>query len=87
MTFEELKEEAKRQGYNLVKKPTYIPLAKCTCGAKLSVKAKWTVYGHAYKCIKCGLESIPAKTQKNAREYWNWEVKKKLKEKENGEKL
>ena len=79
MTFEELKEEAKRQGYNLVKNPTYIPLAKCSCGAKLSVKAKWTVYGHAYKCIKCGLESNPAKTYKQARENWNKAVEEKCK--------
>ena len=43
MTFEELKAEATKQGYNLVKKPTYIPMAKCPCGAKLSIKAKWTV--------------------------------------------
>ena len=35
MTFEELKTEAERQGYKLVKKP--IPLPKihpCTCGRK-----------------------------------------------------
>ena len=71
MTFEELKAEATKQGYNLVKKPTYIPMAKCPCGAKLSIKAKWTVYGNAYYCIKCGLESNPSKTQKGARENWN----------------
>lgn len=71
MTFEELKAEATKQGYNLVKKPTYIPMAKCPCGAKLSVKAKWTIYGNAYYCTKCGLESNPSKTQKGARENWN----------------
>ena len=80
MTFEELKAEAKRQGYNLVKKPTYIPLKPCVCGAKLSVKAKWTIYGNAYKCIKCGLESTPSKTQKGAREYWNFKVEKARKD-------
>ena len=76
MTFEELKAEANRQGYSLVKKPTYVPLAKCPCGAKLSVKAYDTIYGHAYKCIKCGLESYPSKTHKGARENWNKEFKR-----------
>ena len=80
MTVEELKAEAKKLGYKIVKNPTYIPLAKCSCGAKFSVKAKWTVYGHAYKCKKCGLESYPAKTYKQARENWNKAVQK------NGEK-
>jgi hypothetical protein len=79
MTFEELKAEASRQGYSLVKKPTYVSLAKCSCGAKLSVKAYDTIYGHAYRCIKCGLESVPSKTRKNARLYWNMEVEKSLK--------
>lgn len=76
MTFEELKAEAKRQGYNLVKKQTYVPLRKCSCGAKYSVKARWTIYGNAYYCIKCGLESYPSKTQRGARENWNKEVEK-----------
>lgn len=76
MTVEELKAEAKRQGFNLVKKPTYISLKPCVCGAKLSVKAKWTIYGNAYKCIKCGLESNPTKTQKGARRSWNETVEK-----------
>ena len=81
---EEVREKVKADFIELCKpNKNYVPLAKCSCGAKLSVKAKWTVYGHAYKCIKCGLESTPAKTQKNAREYWNWKVEKKLKEKEN----
>ena len=71
MTFEQLKEEANKQGYNLVKKQKYVPLSKCPCGAKLSVKAYDTIYGHAYKCIECGFESYPQKTHKGAREYWN----------------
>lgn len=79
MTFEELKAEASRQGYSLVKKPTYVPLTKCSCGAKRSVKAYDTIYGHAYKCIKCGLESYPSKQHKTARVYWNMEVEKSLK--------
>lgn len=57
-----------------------VPLAKCSCGAKRSVKAYDTIYGHAYKCIKCGLESYPSKQHKTARVYWNIEVEKKLKE-------
>ena len=77
---EELKALSKEEFIELCKPTkTYVPLEKCPCGAKLSVKAKWTIYGHAYKCEKCGLESVPSKTQKNARLYWNYEVKKQLK--------
>lgn len=71
MTYEELKLEAEKQGYKLVKKQKYIPLGKCPCGAKLSIRAYDTIYGHAYKCKDCGLESYPSKTHKGARENWN----------------
>jgi hypothetical protein len=76
MTFEELKAEAEKHGYSLVKKQKYVPLAKCPCGAKLKVRAYDTIYGHAYKCLNCGLESYPSKTHKGARELWNKEVEK-----------
>ena len=71
MTFEELKQEAKKQGFNLVKQPVYIPLAKCSCGASRSVRCLYSIYGDRYKCIKCGLEGNPGKTNRQARENWN----------------
>lgn len=80
MTFEELKAEANRQGYSLVKKPTYVPLAKCSCGAKRSVRFVYIMGGkYVYKCIKCGLEGVASRNKKLAREYWNYTVEKNLK--------
>jgi hypothetical protein len=34
---------------------------------------------YAYKCIKCGLEGVASKNKKFARECWNFEVEKSLK--------
>ena len=78
MTFEELKAEAKRQGYNLIKQPTYIPLKPCVCGAKRSLKMCYTNHGQGYRCYKCGRIAEAAKNNKEARINWN-----KLMEKEN----
>ena len=76
MTLKELKEEAKKQGYVLVKEPTYEPLAKCSCGEKRSVKFFWGSNGHYYKCVKCGLKGEPSKKKMVARENWNKAVEK-----------
>lgn len=76
----EVREKVKPDFIELCKqKKTYVPLSKCSCGAKLSVKLKRVVYGRAYKCIECGLESNPAKTYKQARENWNKAVEKNAK--------
>lgn len=78
MTFEELKEEAKRQGYNLVKKPTYIPLAKCSnCKSKSYLRMFSDGFWHYWKCVKCGLMAKGANTNKQARENWNKAVEEK----------
>lgn len=62
MTFEELKEEAKRQGYNLIKIKKPEKLLPCTCGSKR--RQHW--YGVDIKsgrpfeklvCEKCGKEA------------------------------
>lgn len=71
MTFEELKAEAKRQGYNLIKQPTYIPLKPCVCGAKRSVKMFYSTTGQGYMCLKCRRESERCKTKNEARLSWN----------------
>lgn len=52
-------------------KKTYIPLKKCSCGAKRSVRMLYSVYGDRYKCIKCGLEGDPTNNLKQARLNWN----------------
>ena len=75
MTFEELREEAHRQGYHLIK---YNPLPKiqpCTCGRK-----KYFKRGHSWNteldvlvsiyCPDCGRE-VWGGDEREAREMWN----------------
>lgn len=37
MTYEELKNEANKMGYSLVKKKEYVPHKKCKCGSRGSL--------------------------------------------------
>lgn len=80
MTLEELKSEAAKLGYKLVKKQPYIKLLPCTCGEKKP--SLWYYYNgektgtEHYKCDNCGLEALPAKTNRKARENWNQLVSK-----------
>lgn len=79
MNLEELKAEAAKLGYNLVKKQTYITLSPCTCGKKKP--CEWFCTGENrgtsfYKCDNCGLSAPSAKTNREARENWNKLVSK-----------
>ena len=80
MNLEELKAEAAKLGYNLVKKQPYIKLSHCTCGEKKP--AQWFIKQGEnrgmsfYKCDDCGLSALPAKTDRQARENWNQLVSK-----------
>ena len=70
MTFEELKAEAKRQGYNLIKKKESIKLLPCTCGNKRP--EIWFNYdGGYYRCQKCGNTGIVASSKNAAKRNWN----------------
>ena len=78
MTLEELQAEAKRQGYNLIKKQPYISLNKCPeCGKK---PRQWFKYdsGLHLTAFQCECGHIPewSKTDRNARIKWNQLVKK-----------
>lgn len=82
MTFEELKTEAERQGYKLVKKP--IPLPKihpCTCGRKKMETwyqaGSYKDLGTFLRCPRCGKKGGIGKTYRETREKWNalFEVK------------
>ena len=70
MTFEELKEEAKRQGYSLIKIQKYIALKKCP---KCNKKPQYGYYpslnmnGYGCECY----EAKPCKTDREARIAWN----------------
>ena len=74
MTFEELREEAHRQGYHLIK---YNPLPKiqqCTCGRKKYFKrlyhTAWGCESVSIYCPDCGRE-VEGGSEREAREIWN----------------
>ena len=69
MTFEELKAEADRQGYMLIKKLDILEPAY-HCGVKPHI---WysSFSGWYYECPVCGMASDPVPLSKNAIENWN----------------
>lgn len=79
LTFEELKEEAKRQGYNLIRIKKPEKLLPCTCGCNR--REHWHCCsienGEFIKliCCKCGKEAI-GKTMFDAIHNWNEMIKK-----------
>lgn len=77
MTFEELKTEAEKQGYKLMKKPEPMPkIRPCPCGRKrLSHYYMWdrrtsTEYIQI-GCPKCGRLGDWCENEREARELWN----------------
>lgn len=74
MNITELKAEAKKHGYYLVKSPSYTRMLPCTCGSKRrrcyveSSKGK-VLYG--FTCIKCGNEGPKRRSIDEARQAWN----------------
>ena len=71
MTLDELKAEAKRQGYKLIKDNPVPKMLPCVCGANR--RAEWTnIRGkYCYECMKCGRTSSWGDTRREARENWN----------------
>ena len=73
MTFEELKEEAARQGYRLVKFKKYIRIEPCTCGSRKRLHfTKWDgkKLWISLKCISCGKEAL-GENEEDAKLNWN----------------
>ena len=71
MTIEELKAEAKRQGYSLVKKQPYIALKKCPkCGNKPVLWVRTIDDKQKYDC-DCVWIVEWQKTDRQARVAWN----------------
>ena len=70
MTFEELKAEAEKQGYNLIKKRPYVSLLKCPyCGKK---PAYWNSAVSNKVKYKCECKSTDwIKGDRAARIEWN----------------
>lgn len=74
MTFEELKAEAEKQGYNLIKKQPYIKLLPCTCGYK-KIETFRYYYGNWFcECPKCGNRSDVCSSERKAKINWNKKV-------------
>lgn len=76
MTIEELKKEADKLGYSLLKKTKYEPLIPCKeCGGKRRRMWSRFVDGHtiySMQCIKCGFTvDGSARTEAEAKKLWN----------------
>lgn len=75
MTFEELRIEAKKQGYNLTPIRKYERLKPCKCGRKYATL--WILGGYNpdgdrfYKCPYCGLKGPIGRNGEDAKRKWN----------------
>ncbi|MBQ2099491.1 MAG: hypothetical protein II477_00305, partial [Lachnospiraceae bacterium] len=70
MTLDELKAEAKRQGYKLIKDNPMPKLIPCICGSKRRIMWHYAD-GWYFECDKCGRTAYPGRTERKARENWN----------------
>lgn len=70
MTLEELREEAKKQGYKLTKKIKYEKLQKC-CGKFPQQELTINPNGKYYYCKHCGRKGKIANSWYQARINWN----------------
>lgn len=80
MTLEELKAEAKKHGYHLMKDREKVNLLDCTCGCNR--RRHYTVVKdnevfEGLRCIKCG-KWVLGKTELDARKEWNKLIKEEL---------
>ena len=70
MTLDELKAEAKKQGFSLQKSSAKVRFTPCVCGCNR--RTEWTgPEGWFYECRMCELVSPPGKTKQEARRKWN----------------
>ena len=77
MTLEELKAEAAKHGYRLVKHSGYIKLHPCTCGH--TKRHTWCVKdGYMLECYKCGKQGYVGATRTDARRQWNKRIEEDL---------
>ena len=73
LTFEQLKAEADRHGYNLVKKRQYVKFLPCTCGCNKRhtlYSMERIIWNVGYKCVRCGKEAF-GKNAEDAKLNWN----------------
>lgn len=78
MTVEELKDEAKKLGYNIIKIPEPLePLLPCVCGRK-KPQCWYGLNFYVYRCPDCGRAGKSGKNRE-ARHSWNEMVKTEMK--------
>lgn len=74
MNLEELKAEAEKLGYTLVKKQEYIRFEPCVCGHNR--RGRWVCGGGVqYICENCGFEGGVGSSDRKARIAWNEAVR------------
>lgn len=79
MTLEELKIEAKRQGYKLIKDNPLPKIGRCECGRR--PRQWWTSEQRSfYKCDHCGKQSDAKVKRRDIIEAWNTIANKNGKE-------
>lgn len=73
MTYEELKNEANKMGYRLVKKKEYVPHKRCKCGSRGSLwygcingKADYSIL-----CENCYIRTNSYRSERDAWREWN----------------
>lgn len=72
MTLDELRREANKLGYRVLKKTEPLPtLVPCTCGCNRRASLWRAGRGAFYRCKGCGFESKPAITERGKRQNWN----------------
>lgn len=71
MTLDELKAEAKRQGYKLIKDNHMPKFSLCICGSKHQAELSNSRGQYCYECWKCGRSSAWGDTRYEAIENWN----------------
>ena len=74
VTFDELKAEAKAQGYKLMPIAPYVKLEPCKCGRKRSQQLWHSQTGKFFKCGYCGFTAAEGKNERDARKLWNCAV-------------
>lgn len=78
MRLDELKAEAEKLGYTLIKKSESIKMLPCTCGCKR--RTEWFSKGQIFvSCKRCGKKSPLSNTERGAKRAWNEMIEKEVK--------
>ena len=77
MTVEELKKEAAKLGYNIIKKQEDIRFKPCVCGCNR--RKHCYSYGNtvSFECKNCGLTSPKGSDEREAKLNWNKMIEEK----------